>query len=205
MSNKKIIWAARAVSMVFTPFYLPLLGVLILLFLSYMKLFPWQVKIAIALTVYILTLLLPTLLIHLYRRYQGWSPLQLITKERRMVPYVISILCYFLCYYIVNRTHMPRLINSLIVTALVVQLACALINTRWKISTHSAGIGAVNGALLAFGFLFNFDPTWWFCLTILLSGLVGTSRMILRQHSLSQIIAGFFLGLCCGFFCIPFV
>lgn len=74
MSNKKIILAARIVSMVFTPFYLPLLGVLILLFLSYMRLFPWQAKMVIAFTVYILTLLLPTLLIHFYRSYRGWSP-----------------------------------------------------------------------------------------------------------------------------------
>lgn len=205
MSEKKIILTARVVSVVFTPFYLPLLGVLILLCFSYMSLFPWQVKLFIALTVYGLTLLLPTLLIHLYRRYQGWSLLQLVTKERRMVPYVISILCYFLCYYLVNRTHMPHLISSVVVTALVVQLACALINTRWKISTHCAGIGAVNGALVAFGFLFNFDPTWWLCLTILLSGLVGTSRMTLMQHSLEQVTAGFFLGLLCGFFCILYV
>lgn len=191
--------------MVFTPFYLPLLGVFILLCFSYMSFFPWSAKALILLLVYALTLLLPTLLIHLYRRYQGWSILQMLSKERRMVPYVISIFCYFLCYYMVNRSHMPRLISSVLVTALVLQLLCAFLNVRWKISTHSGAIGAVNGALVAFGFLFNFDPTWWLCLTLLLSGLVGTSRMVLRQHSLGQVVSGFCLGFLCGFFCILFV
>lgn len=202
MSDKKIILAARIVSMVFTPFYLPLLGVTILLCFSYMSFFPWQIKSLILLLVYTFTLLLPTLLIHLYRRYQGWSPLQMLTKERRMVPYVISILCYFLCYYLVNRTHMPRLVNSILVSAMLVQVLCAFINTHWKISTHCSGIGALNGALIAFGYLFDFDPTWWLCLTLLLSGLVGTSRMVLRQHTLGQVVAGFFLGLGCGFCCL---
>lgn len=205
MNEKKIILTARIVSMTFTPFYLPLLGVLLLLLFSYMSLFPWQVKALIVLLVYALTLLLPTLLIHLYRTYQGWTPLQMLAKERRMVPYVISILCYFLCYYMVNRLHMPRLISGILVTALVVQVLCAFINVRWKISTHSSGIGAVNGALVAFGFLFNFDPTWWLCLSLLFAGLVGTSRMILRQHTLAQVVAGFCLGVLCGFFCIIYI
>jgi membrane-associated phospholipid phosphatase len=35
--------------------------------------------------------------------------------------------------------------------------------------------------------------------------MVGTSRIILRQHSLEQVIAGFFVGLIVSFSCILFV
>ncbi|MDY6287435.1 MAG: hypothetical protein SPL65_08985, partial [Lachnospiraceae bacterium] len=38
----------------------------------------------------IFTILLPTYLIHFYRKYQGWTLIELGRKERRMVPYVIS-------------------------------------------------------------------------------------------------------------------
>jgi membrane-associated phospholipid phosphatase len=31
-----------------------------------------------------------------------------------------------------------------------------------------------------------------------LAGLLGTSRMILRQHSLLQVVAGFVVGLVCS-------
>lgn len=42
----------------------------------------------------------------------------------------------------------------------------------------------------------------WFCTILIIAGMVGTSRMILRQHSLSQIIAGFLMGVVLGFWAI---
>ena len=205
MSEKNIILTARIVSLLFTPFYLPLIGVLALLFFSYLSLFPWQVKVVILALIYLSTLLLPTFLIHLYRKYQGWTPLQMGLKERRMVPYIISILCYFGCYYVVNICHMPHPISSILVVAVLIQVLCAIINVWWKISTHTTALGGDAGSLLAFAAMFNFDPTWWLCLVLFLAGMVGSSRMILRQHTLPQVVTGFFLGLLCGFFVIIFV
>ena len=73
-------------------------------------------------------------------------------------------------------------------------MICALINVVWKISTHSAAIGAVGGALFAFAEYLAFNPIWWLCLVFLVGGIVGTCRMILRQHSLGQIVGGFWIG-----------
>ena len=39
-----------------------------------------------------------------------------------------------------------------------------------------------------------FNPISWLCLTLVLAGLVGTSRIILRQHTLAQVTAGFGVG-----------
>ena len=52
---------------------------------------------------------------------------------------------------------------------------------------------------MAFAFVLGFNPVWWLCIVFLLAGLVGTSRMILRQHSLSQITLGFLVGAACAF------
>jgi len=86
--------------------------------------------------------------------------------------------------------------------ALIIQILCAIINVWWKISTHTAAIGGVTGSLIAFSLLFNFNPMWWLCLTLIVSGFVGSSRMILRQHSLEQVASGFFLGIVCSFITI---
>ena len=59
--------------MVFTPFYLPIVGLVALFTFSYMSIFPWIYKLQVLIMVYLFTILLPTVLIHLYRRYQGWS------------------------------------------------------------------------------------------------------------------------------------
>lgn len=81
-------------------------------------------------------------------------------------------------------------------------MVCAFINIWWKISTHTAAIGGVAGALLAYSISFSFNPIWWLCLVLILAGMVGTARMILRQHSLSQVVTGFFIGLVCAFLVI---
>jgi len=152
--------------------------------------------------VFVFTVLTPPLLTPLYRQYHGWTLIQLGQRERRMVPYVISILCYFTCFYIMNILHLPHMLTSILMVALIIQILCAIINVWWKISTHTAAIGGVTGSLIAFSLLFNFNPMWWLCLTLIVSGFVGSSRMILRQHSLEQVASGFFLGIICSFITI---
>ena len=196
--EKQIILTARAVSTVFTPFYLPLLGLIVLFFLSYLRQYPLSYKFFVLAMVYFFTILLPTLLIHLYRRYHGWTLFELGRRERRMVPYIISILCYFTCVYLMEQLHIPHFMGSIVTAALMVQMVCALINVGWKISTHTAAIGGVAGALFIFSELFSFNPVWWFCLVFVIAGFLGTARMLLRQHTLSQVLGGFFVGIVCA-------
>lgn len=194
MKEKNIILAARIVSMVFTPFYLPLVGLVALFMFSYMSLLPLAYKLPMLVMVYLFTILLPSLLIHLYRRFQGWSSRELGWKERRIVPYLISILCYFGCFFLMEYRNTPRVISIILVAALAVQMVCAFINIWWKISTHMAAIGGVAGGLIVYSMAFAFNPLYWLSFIILLAGMVGTARMILRQHSLSQVVTGFFVG-----------
>ena len=200
--EKSIILAARIVSMVFTPFYLPFVGMMALFVFSYLGLMPWAYKLQLLMLVYLFTILLPTILIHLYRRYHGWTLIELGHRERRMVPYVISILCYFFCIYVMDMLHIPHFMQTILIAALLIQIICALINVWWKISTHTAAIGGVAGALFVFGELFGFNPIWWLCLVLILAGILGTSRMILRQHTLLQVVAGFIVGIVCAVFSV---
>ena len=40
---------------------------------------------------------------------------------------------------------------------------------------------------------------------LLMSGVMGTSRMVLRQHSLAQVVVGFLIGMVCALMFILFV
>lgn len=199
MKEKEIIFTAKVLSVQFTPFYLPILGLLILFIFSYLSLLPLTYKLFLLLMFYLFTVFLPTALIRFYRRYQGWTLIELGSRERRAIPYVISIFSYLLCYYIMAATHVPHFMGSILIAALVIQVACAIINLFIKISTHTAAIGGVTGALLAFSVIFSFNPVWWLCIVLLLAGMVGTSRMILRQHSLRQVVLGYLAGVACSF------
>ena len=200
-----MILAARILSMLFTPFYLPMVGLVALFVFSYMSIFPLYYKLEVLIMAYLFTILIPTVMIHFYRRYQGWNLIELGHRERRMVPYVISIVSYFTCVFVMERLHMPHFMSAIIIAALLLQIVCALINVWWKISTHTAAIGGVAGALFAFAEYLNFNPVWWLCLVFLVAGVLGTSRMILRQHSLGQVVGGFWVGFVCAAVAILFL
>lgn len=198
LRQKHIIYVARVLSLLFTPFYLPVIGLSVLFTFSYLSLLPWLYKIEVVALVYFFTVLMPTFMIYIYRKCQRWSLIELGRRERRAVPYLISIVCYFSCIYLMQRLYIPRFMGSIVVAALIVQIVCAIINNWWKISTHTAAIGGVGGALLAFAEIFGYNPIGWLCVIILVAGLLGSSRMILRQHSLQQVLAGFGVGLVCA-------
>ncbi len=198
MKEKNIIFTARIMSMIFTPFYLPIVGLIALFIFSYMSLLPMMYKLVMLAMVYLLTVVAPSLLIHLYRLCQGWTSHELGRKERRLVPYIISIVCYFACFFWMEYRNTPRVISIIVVVALTIQMVCALINIWWKISTHTAAIGGVAGGLISYSIAFSFNPLWWLCFLLILAGAVGTARMILRQHSLSQVIGGFLVGAACA-------
>ena len=198
MKEKNIIFTARLMSMIFTPFYLPIVGLIALFIFSYMLLLPMMYKLEMLAMVYLLTVVAPSLLIHLYRLCQGWTSHELGRKERRLVPYIISIVCYFACFFWMEYRNTPRVISIIVVVALTIQMVCALINIWWKISTHTAAIGGVAGGLVSYSIAFSFNPLWWLCFVLILAGAVGTARMILRQHSLSQVVTGFLVGAACA-------
>ena len=198
MKEKNIIFTARIMSMIFPPFYLPIVGLIALFIFSYMSLLPMMYKLVMLAMVYLLTVVAPSLLIHLYRLCQGWTSHELGRKERRLVPYIISIVCYFACFFWMEYRNTPRVISIIVVVALTIQMVCALINIWWKISTHTAAIGGVAGGLVSYSIAFSFNPLWWLCFVLILAGAVGTARMILRQHSLSQVVGGFLIGAACA-------
>lgn len=204
MTEKRLILASRVISSIISPFYLPVFGMIVLFMFTYLGMLDTWIKLRVLFIVYIFTVAIPTYLIRLYHYYHGWTPIQIGSKERRMVPYVIAIVFYFICYYILNLLHMPHFIGTVIVAALVLQVVCALVNLRWKVSTHSAAIGGVIGALIAFSFLFTFNPTWWLFFLFFMAGLVGTSRMILRQHTLIEVSMGFLIGIVVAFLAVMY-
>lgn len=202
MNNKLLVLTAQVLSLLFSPFYLPVVAFIVLFMFSYLNLYPPLYKLIILAVVYVFTVALPRLGIYLYRRLNGWTRHEIGRRERRFVPYLLSITCYAALLYLMYSLPMPRFTLGVITGALSIQVVCALMNRWIKVCAHSAASGGVIGALLAFSFIFNFDPTGWLCLTILLAGAVGTARLILRQHTLAELAWGTGVGLVCGFFSI---
>lgn len=200
--EKRIILVAKVISALFSPFYAPMWAFLWLLFFSYLKLLPMGYKLLILGIVFTFTIFIPRLSIGIFRRMNQWTHWQLSHREHRHMPYALSLLSYLACLLLFIQMNTAVFFRGVIMAALAAQVICMIVNVWWKISTHMVGIGGLLGMLLAFSLLFSYNPLLPTCITLLISGFLGTSRMILRQHSLAQTLAGFLVGFACSWLCL---
>lgn len=202
MNSHYLMLAARAISLVFRPVYFPLVGFILLFEFTYLSLLSLSYKLTILSIVAVFTIILPRLGVYIYRRLNGWRTHHLRHRERRYVPYLLTISCYLACLNVMSSFYVPQWMGGIIVGALATQIICSLINLRYKVSSHCAGAGGACGVLAAYSILFQFNAVWWLMLLILMSGMVGTARMLLRQHTLGEVVTGSVVGAVCCFACI---
>lgn len=200
-----LVLPSRIISGVFTPFMFPFIAFLLLFSFTYLHVLPWRYKITVLVLVYCFTIFLPMLAIYLLHKLNGLTLRALRHREKRFMPYGLTILSYIGCLITMHRLFLPRYLSGIIVAALLCMILCALVNLKWKISTHMASSGMMIGGMLSCSFIFQFNPVWWLCGFILLSGMLGSARIILRQHTLPEVGGGFFVGLLCGVVGILFI
>lgn len=205
VAKDRLYLPATAISALFTPFMLPFVAFLMLFFFTFLRVTPWQYKVMVLSVVYCFTILMPMLGIYLFQKLNGWGIHELGEREKRFVPYILTILSYIACYITMLRIHTPGYMSGIILATLICMTLCALVNVRLKVSTHMASCGVMVGGLVSFSMLFQFNPVVWLCLFILLAGMLGSARMILRQHTLAEVGGGFFIGLLCGITGILFI
>jgi len=198
MSEKQLIQLSKLLSNLLSPFYTPMWILTVLFFCSYLKMLPMWYRLFVLFMVFVFTVIIPRMGINMFRTMMRWSHWQLSHREHRHMPYILTIASYTVCIVLLTRMNVVMCVRGVVMAAFVSQIICVFVNAWWKVSTHMVGMGGLVGALVAFGYLFYFNPLWYACGMILLSGLLGTSRMILRQHSLAQVLVGFFIGFVCA-------
>ena len=198
VADRSLIRTARVISAIFTPFSIPFLAFLILFLFSYLRIMPIQYKLIVLGVVYCFTILMPTLTIFLFRKINGFSPEDLGERKRRFMPFLLTITSYVFCLVMMHRLNIPWYMTGIILAALIMMVICIVVNLKWKLSEHMAGVGAIVGGLVSFSALFVYNPVWWLCLFILIAGVLGTARIILQHHTLGEVLVGFAVGLICS-------
>ena len=198
VADRTLIRTARVISAIFTPFSIPFLAFLILFLFSYLRIMPIQYKLIVLGVVDCFTILMPTLTIFLFRKINGFSPEDLGERKRRFMPFLLTITSYVFCLVMMHRLNIPWYMTGIILAALIMMVICIIVNLKWKLSEHMAGVGAIVGGLVSFSALFGYNPVWWLCLFILIAGVLGTARIILQHHTLGEVLVGFAVGLICS-------
>ena len=198
IADRTLIKTARIVSAVFTPFSIPFVAFLILFLFSYLNIMPLAYKLIVLGVVYCFTILMPTLTIFLFRKINGFEAKDLTDRKKRYVPYLLTIIAYVFCMLMMRKLNIPWYMSGIILTALLMMLISIILNLKWKLSEHMLGMGGIVGGVVSFSALFGYNPVWWLSLFILIAGVLGTARIILQHHTLSEVLTGFVVGFICS-------
>ncbi len=146
----------------------------------------------------ILTVIIPIASILFLRKKGKINDWFISNKEERRVPYIISIIAYTSwIVFLYQKLNFP-IEFALIGTGSVLSiLGLMIINYRWKISAHSAGVGGLLGGILSISYITLINPVWLIIIITIISGLVVISRIVLKAHTPSQVTGGFIWGFVC--------
>ena len=185
---------SRLASLVFNPLLIPTWGFLLLSNSGfYFAVLPWSVKKYMLLVTLLFTCILPALSMGLLSLSSKFD-LKMEKSTDRILPLLISSICYYLGYLVLELMPLFPLFNLFLVASILVQIALILVSLKWKISAHSAAIGGLTGGFMAMSFRLQENPVLILSFLILAAGMVGTSRLVLLKHTRAEVYAGFGLG-----------
>lgn len=193
---------ATLLSTVFHPLLMPTYGIAIALYTSYMRIFGDRLLGIVIVGVLLTTCILPSLGIYILYKLGHISDFRLHERTERTIPYLINFACYVACYLYLYRFGIPSWIIAFIAGAIVALIISLFINRYWKISAHMVAAGSMVTLVFLMSFYGLMLTPYILPLqitSVLLAGAIGSSRILLKRHTLGQVGAGFALGiLCCG-------
>ncbi len=192
---------AIIISIIFNPFIMPPVGLLILFNSgTYLDFLSFPQKRAIFIILITGTTILPLIIFPFMRLQRMISDIRLADHRERFLPLLITFVFYSFTWYMLSRMNAPGLVSTYTITASLAILICALISLKYKISLHMTALGALAGMLLAVAFRFNINLHLWLSLAFLAGGLTGWARLKLKAHKPSEVYLGYLSGVALAFF-----
>ena len=194
--NRMIAGVANFLSTVLSPLLMPTYGVFLVLWVSVLCLLPYGTRVAVLLICMGITCILPLIFLSVLRHFKLVKNLHVDIPEQRLIPYLFTVLCYAVAAYYLYYCHSPQWFVMFMVGSAITVLLMALINLKWKVSAHMAGIGGIVALVyqLHVQGLSAFDLLWLLCFIIIVAGALGSARLALRRHTLWQVLAGVVVG-----------
>lgn len=218
MNNPLLRFAAQLISVVCHPLLLLMYALLLLAWAnpylfsegSFQKVLADDGNRVMFFKIFAFTVAFPLFAIFIMRGLNLIDSLAMKSQQERIGPFIITGLMYVWVFYnLKQQPAVPLPLKTFALGATIGLFSAFVINLFSKISLHTVGMGGFLGMVLVImaksysethGDLRNI-----FLLTILLAGLVGSARLVLRAHQPSDIYGGYFVGLLAQLIAIRFI
>ena len=146
--------------------------------------------------VLILTMLLPISLFYLLRSLGIIRTKMLVDKRERKVPLAFyAILLFVLIKHSFSLFVVPELYYYFLGSLISILIALALVLFNHKISLHVMGVSSLTVFVISISAYYHTSFLYLIAFLILSSGLVASSRLQEKEHSLKGIFFCFFAGI----------
>lgn len=186
---------SKFISYFFHPINFPIIGSIF--YFMFVPKFIFKPQEYIILTViFIGTYIFPIGLLILLKRFGMIHSFNMYTVEERKFPTLLFILISYIIGYWLFKSSIVDLL-SLLYFGYGLGLVFSYISLffKLKISLHTAAIGGLIGFLICFSYHYKINIIVIFTIFFILSGFIGTSRLRLKVHKISEVFLGYLIGL----------
>ncbi len=200
MQNDNILKkTADVISAVFSPLMIPTYGLVILLCVLGINYdVPLPTSLVITGVVFILTGVLPFIIIRSMVSLKRAKNMDLTDRRERTLPFIAAFALYVVAILYLYRVNLPLWMLAFMIGGAITLVIATIVSRWWKISAHSAAMGGLTAVAAVSSLMLPVGGMTLLCGVLTASGLVATSRLLLGAHTPAQVYAGW----SCGFLCV---
>jgi hypothetical protein len=191
---------AHIFSYVFHPLFIPAYVTAFLVFIDPYSFagVNYKYKLFRLISVFFNTALIPGFAVFLMWRLKLIQSMQLRTQKERIIPYAAAMIFYFWAWYVFhNQSDNPQAFLNFLLGSFLAVCAAWFLNIINKVSMHGIGVGGLAMFFLLQSFSEQDVTGAYFSISIIIAGVVCTSRLIVSDHSQREVYFGFFAGVFC--------
>jgi hypothetical protein len=189
-------FAARTVSVIFYPLFMPLYGLIVIFTAPTLFWYiPLRAKEILFFIFLVNNLIIPVALMPFFRYRNLISSWFIEERSERTIPLMTVAFLYAVTSFILSRLEIPIFFKAYGYALTMLTIVLLTINRWWKISLHSAGAGALISLVLLLSFRMSASLPFYTAGSVLIAGAIMTARLKLNTHNPAEVYAGLLTGL----------
>ncbi|WP_222166741.1 hypothetical protein [Edaphocola aurantiacus] len=145
------------------------------------------------------TIFFPLVTIFLLKRLNFIESIKLNNSKDRIIPLIATMIFYFWAYMVFKNMKQPEVAPQVLRIFLLGNfwgiIAIFMVNIFKKVSMHAAAAGGMIGILIVAMIVSRVNLFMPLMISLLIAGIIGSARLVLRAHTNGEIGLGYILGI----------
>ncbi len=189
--------ASKTISVIFHPLLMPTYAFALIIWCNpfLFAAMPLNSKFIIIGVTFLNTFVFPLALVFLFVKLRFISNMEMRARKDRIYPFILTLIIFGSVWYRFYNLPYPAILSLVLLTATIGLTLAFVINLKWKISIHCIGIAGLAGIIFHNASFSSYNLFMPLMFILIACGVIGTARMILKEHNPAQIYLGYLVGL----------